>query len=611
MIRQTVRSIGLAAAGLLLASVAWGQPVLTQTSIDAQYLAAEYFGDQGARVFQASKVTDVVATATITERRPYVQLLLTGTPVTDGNTADITFRLSGATFSQTASAVDLDHRSPNCEAAAPVPGGIVEGTVMGGGNPGDDYVTYRVEVTDTGADPFAVDTAICFWLPDLAVTPGPLSKEEGQEEGQGVTVKAESIKPIASTGTPFPRQICGAPTTMPANPCPTPSGSEVNVFETKPALTASLGTGGTAYVVDLANRLTIGRGGTPDPSATGVGAAMGLLVGRLTVGVSQEHIWELDGGGYLPKDAVDGSLSGQIKLTVGGTFQSGDKLVVGSGPTALMGEIDAEGKVAEVSLQIERIGGMPIVYVPGGVDVLKPTTFSAAGAYLFNDSRNRHGPFGMSHGELKYFGIDVEGYAYGVVRGSGTDRSFVRVTCETATPCAIFADCTSQNGEGEYFEAAPPIPGGATMAWSSDDIGDLMGDHDWVGTPGRGRCDVYSNGELSVQHMVRSGGILVNSSAVVGRSLDLRADRARATIDMVVDNICASVEGHLGREGDADGADDNLATLNDNISAIAATPCRSMWTSNVDTNGVDQRGVPNNVDTNGDPSSDNTNPNGF
>ena len=49
---------------------------------------------------------------------------------------------------------------------------------------------------------------------------------------------------------------------------------------------------------------------------------------------------------------------------------------------------------------------------------------------------------------MRYLGINVEGYAYGVVRGAGTESSIGRVTCESAATgsCAIFVDCTDQAG---------------------------------------------------------------------------------------------------------------------------------------------------------------------
>ena len=589
MIRQTMRSAALALVGLLLANVAWGQdPVLRQSSSAAQMVAAEYFGGE-ARMVQVSNMDIDQPVTPNGQQRPYVELNLTGAAVTDGNTADITFTLAGATFDQPASPNLLDQRAAGCPSGtgAAAPGAIIEATVREGGERGDSSVTYRVEVTDTEGTAFAIDQSLCFWIPDLSVTLATVSAPGAMPAVRGVNVTATAIKPVATTGTPFPSRISG-----PATGDTTEGGAgsapntDVRILQATPALTASLGMGDTAYVA-ITDRTKIAMGGRPDPSASDpTSAMMGLNVGMLSVGVSQLNIWELDGSGYLPKDAVDGSLSGQIDLSVAGRFQSGDRVVVGSGPTALMADIN--GMMAEVSVQTAVIAGMSIVYVPGGVDALKPGTFTAAGAYLFNDRRNANGPIGMSQGEIKYAGIDVEGYAYGVVRGGGMDTSFVRVTCETAADCAIFADCTGQDGM-EYFEAAPPIPAGATVAWNSDDIEDLMGDG-W--TAGRGRCDVLSNGELSVQHMVRSGGILVNSSAVVGRSLDLRADRARAQIDMVVDDICASVVGYTARDahlGDATNptTDDNDAT--NDVSAADATACKNALAE----------ALPDTVDTNG------------
>ena len=601
MIRQTMRSAALAVVGLLLANVAWGQPVLRQASSAAQYVAAEYFGGE-ARMVQVSQMdlsrpeeAEPPGTAN-GQQRPYVALSLEGAGVTDGNTADITFTLHGATFDQPASPTHLDQRVAGCPSGTgtDAPGDEVEATVMAGGNRGDSSVTYRVEVTDTGAEAFAVGQALCFWIPDLSVTLGTVSAPGAAPVVRGVRVTASEIKPGTSTGTPFPSRISGpvAADTTEGGVGSAPNPGSI-ILQATPALTASLGTGDMAYVA-ITDRTKIARGGTADPSASDAASAtMGLGVGMLSVAVSQMDIWELDGGGLLPKDQIDGSLSGQIDLTVAGRFQSGDKVVVGSGPTALMGEID--GTVAEVSVQTAVIASRLIVYVPGGVDALKPGTFTAGAAYLFNDRRNANAAITpMSVGEIKYAGIEVEGYAYGVVRGGAMDRSFVRVTCEDATDCAIFADCTGQDGTN-YFEAAQPIPGGQTVAWSSDDVEALIGDG-W--TAGRGRCDVLSNGELSVQHLVRSGGILVNSSAVVGRSLDLRADRARAQIDMVVDKICSSVKGHLGRTAsDPDGTPGN----SDDISGHMPTMCKS----------ADAELIPNTRDTNGDPSNDSSNPNGF
>ena len=101
MIRQTMRSAALAVAGLLLASAASGQ-VLRQSSSAPALIATEYFGGE-ARVVQVSAMDLDRPDTPNGQQRPYVGLTLSGGPVTDGNTADITFALQGATFQQTAS----------------------------------------------------------------------------------------------------------------------------------------------------------------------------------------------------------------------------------------------------------------------------------------------------------------------------------------------------------------------------------------------------------------------------------------------------------------------------------------------------------------------------
>ena len=582
MIRQTMRSVALAAAGLLLAGVAWGQPVLTQGSSAAQLVAKEHFGGD-PRVVNVSKMDLVEDDAnddnTTGAQRPYVELTLsdattggTDANIDDGNTADITFELTGATFEQAAGSTNLKQftAAQNCNPAVAA-GSTIEGSVMKGGAKGDSSVTYRVEVTDAGAaTSFNPDQAICFLIPDLSVSSGSVSVEA-------------SIKPVATTGVSFPSAIAF------------PEAKEAKaaakaVLAAEAALTASLGTGDTAFV-NVADRTKIATGGTQDPS--GDSKTMGLKVGTLSVAVSQKDIWKLTGDDYLPTDQIDGSLSGQITVTVGGIrpYGSGDRVLVGSGATALSGTIS--GMAAEATVQT-AVDSLSIVYVPGGVDNLKPGPFMAAAEYKFNDRRNVSGASAMikppSTGMIKYAGVEVEGYAYGVVRGGGSDTSFVRVTCRASADCAVFLDCTDQAGMN-YFDATPPVAAGGTSVWNSAAIAGVLGGG-WAS--GRGRCDIHSTGQLSVQHMVRSGNTLVNSSTVVGRSLDESRDTRIAAIRTVVDNICASVVGHKGRVGDADG-DDNIAGNSDDISPIDPTPCVNsllgqLIGDTVDTNG-DKPGV--------------------
>ena len=198
MIRQMVRSAALFAAGLLLANVAWGQPVLTQVSSAAQLVAAEYFGGE-ARMVQVSNMDIDQPETPNGQQRPYVELNLSGGAIDDGNTADITFVLTGATFDQPVSPNLLDQRAAGCPSGtgAAAPGDDIEATVREGGARGDSSVTFGVEVTDTSAGTLATGQSLCFWIPDLSVTLATVSAPTVMPPVRGVNVTATVIMEIS------------------------------------------------------------------------------------------------------------------------------------------------------------------------------------------------------------------------------------------------------------------------------------------------------------------------------------------------------------------------------------------------------------------------------
>ena len=569
MIRQTVRPLALAAAGLLASGVAWAQDAtdrLVQVSSPTQMIASEYFGGE-ARVVSVSKMDLDTTDSTNGVQRPFVGLALAAAH-SEGNVTEIKFTLSGATFDQAATTTNLDLRDAGTGACRGDANDDLKVSVVEGGARGDDFVTFRAEaIGDLVATQF-----ICFWVPDLSVTLA--SAGAGASRVSFVEVTS-STKPTTSVGSnPFPNgpaRGAMAMTVASQTTYPIPNGSK-RILQAANALDGGLGTGGTGQV-NVADRTKIATGGKPDPSATGSGAkTTGLVLGRLAVSLAAGPIWKLDGGGALSATVLDPSLSGQVKLSVGGRFQSGDMVVYGSGATALKATIS--GNMAELTVPLEVGSPKDIVYVPGGVDALQPTRFTTGAAYLFNDRRNKNAMITpVARARIAYDGINVEGYAYGVVRGNGMESSYGRVTCETSATgtCVIFFDCTDQDGMG-YFGAAPSIPLDETTVWSSDDIAGVLGGG-W--DSGRGRCEIQSNGELSVQHMVRSGHALINNSTVVGRGLDEREEaqtRAdfRATRD-VLDNICRSV----GDENDGD--DRDLTAANTQLTMCGpAAPWRTI-----------------------------------
>ncbi|MDE0214711.1 MAG: hypothetical protein OXN22_11575 [Deltaproteobacteria bacterium] len=553
MIRQTMRSLALAAVGLALAGGAWGQ-VLRQATNPAFMVAAEYFGASAGREIQSSKFGPPGVTETPTDLpvRPYVSLTVSGdtaaaTPsITGGNTADITFTLGGATFSETVAPANLDRRNGGCDTEAKQD---LQVALQSGGARGDHSATFRVTAPDAG---LASGNIICFWVPNVQATLVTVSAPGVMPAVSGVTVTA-SITQGVTNNNPFPTVISGdnvdaaGMPTGDSNASGTPGGiTDRTVFTAAPALTTSLGEGGMALVA-LADRTKIASGGVADPSAMDPATAtMGLSVGSLSIApaANAAMIWKLDGSGAVATastdggavDTLDATLGGQVMLSVGGPFQAGDKVVFGSGATAR--SVSPSGGTAGTAVELKPVTDMGIVYVPGGTGTLTPSTFAAGAMYSFNSLDNNNNlPIMMSTGRIDYDGITVQAYAYGVVRGGGTEQSVIRATCNAPSGmCQVFADCTGQDGES-YFGGPVPIPAGATGRVDSDDIALALGGG-W--DSGRGSCDIYSTHDLAVQHMVRTGTGLINNSAVVGRDLDEDTSAIDA-IKMVVDDICDSV----------------------------------------------------------------------
>ena len=471
--------------------------------------------------------------------------------------ADITFTLTGATFSQTVSPANLDRRSACTDATLTAGLSIA---VASGGARGDSSVTFKVEAT---AD-FPDTAALCFWVPNVQATLANLSPPGTPPAMQVMGVAATAtIAQGVTNSNPFPARISGplAGDVDANEDGDALDGAEVGsspnagsrIFTGARALITGLGDGGMAMVALTDRTKIIGSTGTPDPSASDPKTATtGLLVGTLSVATAPTAataIWQLDGGGYVV-DAdgdLDGSLGGQIMLSVGGPFQDGDKVVFDL-PGDSTRSMTPSGGMATTSVELAS-GMTPIVYVPGGTANLRPSKFAAMAKYAFNSLDNNNAlPIMASVGSITYQGINVEGYAYGVVKGGGMDMSYVRATCEAASDaCHVFADCTGQDGT-PYFGGPVAIPAGATGVVDSDAIAAALGGG-W--DAGRGRCDIWSTAPLAVQHMVRSGHVLINSSTVVGRGLDENADDS---VQGVVDRICASVgSGDGEQDGDDDG----------------------------------------------------------
>ena len=536
MIKQARWMAALASAGLLAVASAQSlaqanAATLTQTVTNAFLVASEYFGDE-ARTVSTDGESATTAASPSEADQPMVVLTVGTSDIAADNEAELKFELSGATF---ASGAGLSNLSSGDENAA---FGLISG-----GSKGDSVVTYRVTASG-GA--IGSTEALTFAVPNLDVTPAVI--DAAGAKGVTVTSTVKVLNTAGATTSRFPSKVLvgtidldGDGTTSDAEKAASTVMNK-RVIGTKGVVTAKLGEGETAEV-SLANRKVLATG-------TAYNKMKALKLGALTVEFDatgtaatgdttvQAGVFTLDGTRLaVANDRVDSSLSGDINITVSSSnFKSGDKVVLVAGLESTDLASSGNGTMTgEVDLEEIATPGTSILFVPGGVENLTPGTYDASAVVEFDNSKSSKKVGAKSTtGTLKYQGVSTEGYAYGVVKSGGTDTSFLRVTCADpkigTDACSVFLDCNDKAGMG-YFGELPSVARDATEAYSSEAIGTAL-DGGW--TAGRGSCDVMSDGGLVVQHMVLSHGLLVNSTAVVGR------DEATDAIQKKVDAICFS-----------------------------------------------------------------------
>ena len=449
-------------------------------------------------------------------------------------------------------------------------------SVTAGGRRGDRSVTFNLEVVNhivpanterypaTGTD-FVTGNAgaefLSFVLPSLQVTPAPFNPLNPFGPS-GVTVEAR-LAPGSSGANPFPRSVVGTTGRVLVPGVPGndgPDGTPGNADDVDP-IAAQLGVNPVddGKVLELASAMTVGLAGDTTAevllserkvivsSGTNAGVGVvneggsrtrGLLVGRVSLRLTTDPnvyvlrgdnpVVDVEDAGDTADDRLDGSLSGTLDVTVSGTFQVGDRMLLGADQT------EGDAKVLEMSDSVAtiefpltgNIAAMDLIYVPGGVADLRPGNFAAAATLSFNDPLNASRGLAVgSLGRLKYRGIDPSAYAYGVSRANDEEvTSFLRTTCDgvnsaPSAGCRIFIDCTGEDGTsyfGDLTGTDEIVSRSATRVFTSLQIAEALGGG-WD-SGGSGRCELLSNGSLQVQHMIRtSGNALHNNSVVIGK----------------------------------------------------------------------------------------------
>jgi hypothetical protein len=470
----------------LFATGAWAQATLTQ-STDTAFEASQLFGTGSTSI--------VLSPAASALDAAIVSVLVGDDDIGDGNVALMTFNVSNGDF---AAIVPLSSIS--------VTGGGLEGvaafTKVGGGGAGDSSVTFRVEIVDT------VSAGEGFVWAVPALTNVNLAGDPGEQ----VVDVVSTIEPTTTAPLPFPDTIDINACTDQSDCTIMVSASAYDNFTLDPF-------GDTGFV-DIDDRAVIESGGTPiDTGVPLAPAVMGIQLG--TIFIDAEIVAPLQRDGDDFSNAVGGDGVGSIVLTALGNFRFGDIVFIDLDDNDTIGPLESftmTGGVATYtfpSIALALGEASSIYYVPNGVDDLQPETIAITASTSYALATNASDVAEGSAGFIQFDGIARNAYAYGVVKAGGVDKSFVRVTSESPSGSQLFFSCTDDAGVGSFGDAGF-LPGSTTRAYSSDQIGVILGG---VVFTGRGACDIFSDTKISVQHKIRSSDILTDNSVVIGQQI--------------------------------------------------------------------------------------------
>ena len=543
MIEQKMRSALLLLAGSLLAAGAWGQTVVLTQSVDKRLVvASELFGAPGRLVVAGDNSVEGSSQA-------QVKILISpaesgnAASLDQGNKADITFTLRGATFAGAVTPGALTLVDGGATSSGRISSAVSDG------NRGDRSVTFELEVLETVTATVATDTEdeyLLFNVPSLLVDPVVVKAADTTATPpvpaqMGVSVVA-TIKQVRNANNSFPSTVTsamGSTARVPIVP------EDSRIIRLASALDVGLGAGGAENV--LLSNLKAFEAGTLVTMAGGE-EVRGLTVGTLNVDLVQSgsggtdaEPFEEAGETWLrvlrsgartttqgtgdAADLLNSELGGDLIIRVQGPFKEGDQMVLGENQGAADAKaFTIDGTVATATVQIASIANMAAVYIPGGVEDLRPAKFRASLELDFNREGARSGPVQgvSSEGEIKYKGIETKAYAYGVSRADDQEvTSFLRLTCTNPTPpaagCNIFINCTDESGTSHFGELTTTkiVPSGGTGVYTSGNIAEALNGGGWE--EGSGSCNLMSTGDLQVQHMIRtSGNALHNNSVVIG-----------------------------------------------------------------------------------------------
>ena len=525
----------LAILSVAIASVALGQQYDVQQEGTRTY-ASELFGADSANL-----VADYQGAS------PVLKLRLTldaaeAMAIDMRHAAEITMTLANATLARNVSASDFTVEVPHTSIADADTPNTVPMSVRDrqDGLRGDNSVTF--EVVATGTLSTATGTIVEFgWkLPPLTgLNPlRPVTATVAVDAGGGSGFKSSDADGV--TVGPDTHQSATGVLRRAGAMSPNGTRPSVPLLSFKNALTFTTSGGGSASIDLTSGRTRVLRAAAWLPDQA--------YLGSVTAGVPADDALQLDGKSFSIGRRQDGE--GDLLISVSGLFQgSGDQMWLDlngnhqpdsgetlslrdgmmSGRFSLLevaGDTRATGESPEQErLRTQGVATRSLIYRPNGTDTLRPATYRSNFSVDFDADESADKAVQTTTLRTEYTVMAATGQAAAapivamrqapaVPPMDSVDVGNIRVKCEVSTDCTVYLECDDSTGESWFVQLPDPIPGRSTLRLTSENIAMHLGVAEEEGWNGRLSCAVMSTADISIQVLIRSGGVLVNNTYV-------------------------------------------------------------------------------------------------
>jgi len=245
-----------------------------------------------------------------------------------------------------------------------------------------------------------------------------------------------------------------------------------------------------------------------DDSTDTIGSA---LVAQFSFNLPTGGITDAEGLAFEPDNESSGG--GILTFTTEGEFNTGDTLCVLLGTSDTCVPAELSGNTATYTETLGTSDDIKLYYVPSGGGILSATEFTTTVELVYDSETHQTDLYDdlTVTQVISYDGVKFDGSASAIPSNTSSDRAFIRVTNLGGSSVLLFGEAYTQSGDELGFIELDTLDAHETRVYTQADLEDLFGS--WTG---RARIEFLTDGDISVQTMVRSGGVLNNITGSTG-----------------------------------------------------------------------------------------------